>query len=302
VKKHVSVFLNCSPEGWPSLKELFQAIGRYDLVRAGNAEFGWELEFTLPSPEYDLLQTEARNRGIGWHETRTLKATDRELASAPFLRIRLGSEPVPYRTRVEDSFDFTSGCPACGTGAIARESIVVQGDSGSRIDFDKAFIGLTSEGTLTVVSEPVWVAFQNAKITGFRLSPLVEADSGRQIPLRAIIPSESMPFKMDPKTEGLVRSDSPSEGGCQVCHRDGYFETPEVPLQIFYSSGSNLGSLPNISETWERFGVSGRPSLRAKMEGLEARVAPSLLLVRPKVLDILRDLRCSGVVATPVQS
>jgi hypothetical protein len=97
----------------------------------------------------------------------------------------------------------------------------------------------------------------------------------------------------DPETSGGLRRENP----CPDCDRDGYFGTAKSPLELRYSlSRSEADDLPDFSSTSEHFGLS---KLAEPFE--DSVFAQPILVVKPRVVKMLRDLKVRGLLFDPVE-
>ena len=83
---------------------------------------------------------------------------------------------------------------------------------------------------------------------------------------------------MSPRTTGLVR-----DRACEVCRRNGYFQTRKAPTRIVYRA-SDLRDADDVNMSWENLGFAIlEPDLR------ESLLSYPWTLVTPKVRRVFRD-------------
>jgi hypothetical protein len=137
-------------------------------------------------------------------------------------------------------------------------------------------------------------ALRSAEVTGLELRQVLSSREHQPLPWWQIIPEFTMP-KMSPATKGVVQGDPPA---CTLCRRDGHYNTMKEPEEIAYASREvDGGSLPDVVQSWERFGKSHIRSEDFK----DSRLADPLILVRPKVFDIFRKLKVKHACFDPVR-
>lgn len=240
-----------------------------------------------------LKELLARER-VDWFERVDVSYSERELQSAPLLRMMVLSEPLEgggcaYGT----TFDLSTGCVACGAGAIQTSALML---ATADAQFNGPIVAAGCDSV--VVNEGVANALRNARVSGIELRQTRVSGTGDLLPLWQILPSYTMP-RMSLRSRGIFRDVSPG-CGCTVCKRDMYAERIAEPVQIVYDQESlEQGTLPDVAQTWECFSRSVITSDPAR--DLEKRIAHGLLLVRPRVRDVLREARATAVRCEPVE-
>ncbi len=172
-------------------------------------------------------------------------------------------------------YDFALACRVCGTGARQSSDLVVRGQ-----DLPKN--GKVSQCCFhhMLVRDDV-----RSSVLGSGVDP----DSFRAVKINGrstarwfqLWPSATLP-PLHASTAGLERSQHKLGVTCPVCHRDGYFGSPQQPLKPVLAASSLVSmGYPSIEcdkvidvlETWECFGKS-----------LPGNVVPPRVLATPRIV------------------
>ena len=210
-----------------------------------------------------------------------------EILAAPLSVLRVVRAESGYGgPRFGTKFELDDACPRCGTGARPVGDVFLKASDIPK----KADVFQTLDGEY-IVSDRVREEFTKAGITGAELHGVRAARSKERLPWSQLVaPFELPPF--DPDTTGGV----PREDPCPECERNGYFGTAKSPLELRYTFGADyLEEVPDLASTWEHFGLS---KLAEPFE--ESVFAQPLLLVKPRVVELLQKLKVRQVEFVPV--
>jgi hypothetical protein len=193
----------------------------------------------------------------------------------------------------ETDYDFSTGCPECGTGATQT----------SPLRITPAALPVKGHVALTLNQEFLVDEFLATELRidlrGECSLRQVEARRSREpLPWWQILPDVSMP-PMDPLTEGVSGFGPREEGeGCTVCHRDAYggggFE-PLIP--VYRMTESEQQTLPHFVSTWEHF---GRPSRIKFKTGYTIGLAMPMIVMSNFAMQVFLKNKIKGVSFVPV--
>jgi hypothetical protein len=216
----------------------------------------------------ELIERHGR-RSLEFHEDRY---TEEELDSAPLLileptRACEACGGVEYGM----TYDLSGACPACGTGGRQTSAVFVDGEDLAKLEAHRA--GATIFFHI-LVDEGLAEDLENLGATGlsFRSVYALMPDK-RQVKLRRkqLCAARTLP-PMSPRTTGLTR-----DRACEVCWRNGYFQTSKAPTRIVYRA-ADLRDADDVNLTWENLGYAIlKPELR------ESLLSYQWMLVTPKV-------------------
>lgn len=251
--------------------------------------------FDKADPRYEQFLALLRAHGLVWTERIEHEYTAAELHGAPLLEMSL--ERAPRDTGdflYTEQFDFSTMCPKCGTGAVPVGPLVVR-ESALR-GTGLIYRSMRFE---YLVAEPVARALRAAQCSGLELLP-VRSHKGATLSWWQIVPRYEMP-PWSSQTRGTKRGTSRGEicwdAPCEACGRDGYFSDGKQPTQLVYCrSDLRDWPLPDFAQTYERFGCSVLREPFAK-----SQFAQGLLLVSPRVYDILQGFKIDGLRFEPVR-
>lgn len=216
--------------------------------------------------------------------------TTAELRAAPFLALSAEREIETSATEHGTQYDFSTGCPGCGTGAVQTSPYYAPASS-----FPEFGMMCASTDAM-FVAESVARAFLQSGVTGVELRMVLSPSNQQVKGWRQMIVQNTLP-KMSEKTKGIVRGDP---APCALCLRDGHYMSIDCSFDIAYSSAAvSPPELPDVVQTWECFGKSQRRS-NSRL-GLIQRVAPPLVVIKPNVYEIVRSLKMRQVRLYPVR-
>jgi hypothetical protein len=294
MKENVTILINWVKAEWPRAQEFFKAIGRADLAAGTKEEFGWILEYPIPSPGYDLFAKEGRARGFDWVERRWAVYSESDLLNAPLLLMLTSAKAG----RVDDragSFDLSEACSVCGTGARLKTPLTLfmsVRDRYKTLGRHKTHVAHEASERSAFVSHELAERLAAAKASGISLSPIVDQEAVES-GWKYLETTQVMP-RMSLKTRGVT-----TEHQCGRCGRDGHFEATNAPLEIHYDSKEvHVESLADVVETWEWFGIS--KINHSPRKGRIMALARPFLLVKPKVYEVFREIGNSKASFVPV--
>ncbi len=293
MRTKVYVSFNSGAGRWLEVQKLF--------LRTGCAEFlpvepGWGNNYgvTLDSGDPRLQQLrhglkELEKSGFIWSERQDEVYSDQELVTFPAIWLSVNRAPQgnggpTYGT----TYDLSKACPVCGTGAVQTSPLVLKA---SELKVPKSRdVFETLDGEI-MISPRVAEAFKKASVSGVDLRLAVSHRDRSRLPWFQILPTHGMP-RMAETSAGIER-----EKPCPRCGRDGYFGSAYLPMRIRYRACEvTLDKVPDFARTWECFGNS---ALREPFH--ESGFATPLLVVKPKVFRLLRELKVRGLRFLPVE-
>lgn len=223
---------------------------------------------------FRLLEQHREN----WLEEHEDRYTEEELDAARLL-VMHPNRQVEIRGGIKwgMTYDLSAACPACGTGGRQTSAVFMDGEDLSDLDGQRA--GATIFFHL-LVSDGIAEALERigAKGLSFRGVYALMPDK-RQVKLRwkQMCADKTLP-PMSPRTTGLVR-----DRACEVCGRNGYFQTGKEPTRIVYRA-ADLRDADDVNMSWENLGYAIlEPDLR------ESLLSYPWMLVTPKVRRVFRD-------------
>jgi len=248
--------------------------------------------FDETDPRLGALKGLLEEEGITWFERVDAVYSETELRTAPLLRLIIRRDILEGGGCEHGTvFQLSTGCPACGTGSVqVTPAMLTNNDVRNPPQLVEAGNGLV------LVGARVAGALRDECVTGLELRQALLERTLEPAPLWQLIPECTMP-KMSARTRGVRRS---TRSPCALCHREMYGDMLEEPGQIKYD-GDDVKTelLPDVVQTWECFGkswVENDPTVVRRI-----RVAHGLLLVKPRVREILRQLQVRGADFAPIQ-
>lgn len=216
--------------------------------------------------------------------------TDAELRACPFLRLIIARAEIgPFGPKYGTTYDLASGCGECGSGAVQTSPFYAPASALPKTGL------VCCSSTEAFVAEPVVDALRCAEVTGLELRQVQTPREHSPLPWWQIIPKFTM-AKVGPATKGLIQDASLPP--CPRCRRDCHCQMPEEPEELAYSRAEvNPNALPDVVQTWERFGRS----VINREDFKRSRFAEPAILIKPSVFDILRKLKVKQVFFTPVR-
>ncbi len=229
-------------------------------------------------PRLPVLLQLLRQHKADWSEYHYDVYTEEELDSARLLLMQPNREielfgGVEYGT----TYDLSGACPACGTGGKQTSTLFVDAETLGELEGKRA----GSTIFFHIVVDPGFEAeLVRIGATGisFRDIYAVTRDKRQfKIPFRQLCAARTLP-PMSPSTTGLVR-----DKVCEVCGRNGYFETGAEPTRVVYRA-SDLRDADDVNMSWENIGYAElEPELK------DSLLSYPWMVVTPKVRRVFRD-------------
>lgn len=216
--------------------------------------------------------------------------TDADLRLAPLLRVLVRRKEIDAGGPSHGTtYDLSTGCPKCGTGAVQTSPFYAPASA-----FPKTGL-ICASSTEVFVAAAIADALRSSKVTGIELRQVLSSPKREPLPWWQVIPESTMPT-MSPESKGIIHSEGLPP--CSECQRDGHYSTVKEPEQIVYSGLKiTADSLPDVVQTWERFGRSWIDCENFR----DSRFAEPVILVKLKVLDIFRGLKVKHACFAPVR-
>jgi hypothetical protein len=175
------------------------------------------------------------------------------------------------------TYDLSGACPACGTGGKQTSPVFVDGEDLANLEGHRA--GETY-GWHVLVDERLAKDLERIGATGLSFREVVAVWRDKRtlkLPWKQLCAARTLP-PMSPSTTGLIR-----DRACEVCWRNGYFETDDEPTRIVYRA-SDLRDADDVNLSWENVGYAIlKPELR------ESLLSRPWMVVTPKVRRVFRD-------------
>lgn len=235
----------------------------------------------------ERLREALRREGVDSFFRQERFLSDEEILAAPLSSVRIERQTQALGGPSHGTtFSFDSACPRCGTGARPVGDVVLgAGDVPKRGDVFQTLMGER------FVSDRLREEFARGGFTGAGFHDARTAGEPARLPWLQLVPAHELP-PADPSSVGLLR-----ENPCPDCDRDGWFHTVKQPLQLTYSlTPAEHDALPDFLSTWEHFGLS---RLAEPIE--DSAFAQPLLVVKPRVVKMLKDLKVRGLLFDPVE-
>jgi hypothetical protein len=246
--------------------------------------------FDVDEPRFSALVDLLKHESIEWSERIEHIYTDGELRRFPLLNLTVDRKPLEaggpeYGT----TYDLSASCPRCGSGAKQTSALMLP------------LAGLPKSGMLCeaahgeiLVAATLANALREAKLSALELRQARFYRNNEPLPWWQMISTYQMP-PMSEATEGVIRSERLPP--CPHCQRDGHYNSATRPTQIAYDvCVVDPEALPDVVETWERFGRSN-----IDQDFRFSHLGEPLILVSPKVLDVFRRLKIKGARFQPVR-
>lgn len=228
--------------------------------------------------------------GEQWLEDHEDRYTEEELDSARLLVMHPNREcEIDGGVAWGMTYDLSGACPACGTGGRQTSAVFVDGEQLAELEGHRAgatwFYHLLVDDALAHELEQI-----GATGLSFRSVYAVMKDR-RQVRLRwKQLCAERVLPPMSPATTGLVR-----DRACEVCHRNGYFQTRTLPTRVVYRA-EDLRDAQDVNLSWENLGFAVlEPELR------DSLLSSPWTLVTPRVRRVFRDAGITSFVWLPIR-
>lgn len=248
------------------------------------------VKLAADDPRTELL-VEALDRTefqFPWHYEIEVHYDNDDLQASAFAHIHVDRAPrgdtgPDYGTE----YDYSAGCPACGTGARQVSPLRINASALSK----SARITQTYRDEVVIDER---LAAQITEVIG-KTALLRQVEDRRHSPLPwfQLLPTESMP-PADPATGHRVVRDQ-----CPECKRDGfgYAEHCRRPEYTYRLDQADPSTLPDLVFTWEHAGTS-----RLKPEGkyLAHLASPSILVSR-RVKDVFLQNKIKAASFVPAR-
>lgn len=286
MRSMVTLGIEASEISWESMREIFIQSGLHGHAESGPPPYGLYLvDLDMESPSFKVFYSLLVDQGIEWYERRYRMYFPEELEAAPLLWMRVTGLPHGQGgPACGTRYDLSEACPRCGTGARQVSGLRLKP---SEVP-EQGHVVATLHGEV-VISSAVAQLFRNGGVSGVDLRAVKSEDDDSEVGWFQLLPVQVMP-RMSSASLGIEREDP-----CPVCGRDGYCDDPLEPTEIVYNPKDLPPELPDVVMTWECFGNS---CLSSPFE--ESRFAQPLILVKPRVYQILRSLGVQNVEFTPV--
>ena len=243
--------------------------------------------FILPTlAEAAKFEALARSVGLQTWTREVVKYSPAELMTAPLLVLEVSRAPKGLGGPASGTiFDFSTGCPRCGTGATQVSPLRLRPSDVKKASKTKIMETLSAE---ILVDEGVSHVLQQAQVSGLELREAV-SPGGDPLGWYQLIPHKELPpFASD--SQGIL-----VENSCESCHQDGFFNSATEPPEIMYR-GIDISNQAEVARTWEHFGNS------RLVEPIEqSRLARPLILIKPRVARLFESAGVRGVNFIPVQ-
>jgi hypothetical protein len=232
-----------------------------------------------------------RQYGEDWSESHFDRYTDEELDNARllFMKSKYGECEVDGGIRFGTTYDLSTGCPGCGSGARQTSALFLDGDDDELPKLQGHRAGVSYDNHVFVDERiaaeldelgPTGLVFHNV----YALMP-----DKRQVKLRwkQISADRTLP-RMLPQTDGFSQHEP-----CGLCGRSGYLEGAR--LRIFYRA-SDLEGAGDVNLTWE-----GHAGGCLTGEPWDIGLPVPWLLVTPKVMRVFRAAGVTEFDWVPIQ-
>ncbi len=291
MKTRIFLFFNIEEPLWPAVRKLFEDGERHKTLLSEphtRPLFSSYCAVVLDAtdPRLDHLRAALSRAGVEWSERREHIYNMTELLASPLLQIIVRTaERGDLGPKYGTEYDMSHACPLCGTGAIQTSPLYLKPSE------------IPGKGTIfqtydheKLVSLEVANALKSAGVSGIELRPSRSYKAHVDLPWVQLLAHEQLP-PMSPTSRGILR-----ENPCPLCGRDGYFGSAHEPSEIEYSADQvAIDSLPDAVYTYEYFGKS-----RLEVPFTKSYFARPLLLVKPKVFEVLLQQKVRGVEFVPV--
>jgi len=304
VRVRYYISFNEGRAGYPRVLRLAQKVGCDEGLKGPDKFFCGFFGYTFESddPRLELLRDALRDAGIAWSERIEHVYADDELCGAALLWLTVSRAPMCcHEIRTGTTYDLSVACPACGTGAVQTSPLVIRrGRLPKKADICDAGWGC---GPI-LVSTRIADSLRKAGLSGAELRQARACRTGEPLEWWQIIAAHVMP-RISRQSENLIRDtgalvEGGREWGCDVCKRDMHAARGSEPLDIVYErSEVDPEQLPDAVQTWECFGRSV-PRDDPEHHDVQGYARP-LLLVKPRVMELLRAEKVRGAQFTPAR-
>lgn len=158
--------------------------------------------------------------------------------------------------KLEDQFDFSCACVACGSGAIQKAPLTMRSS-----DLRSSDIRQTYESDY-IVTEYFRDDLASLGTSYDCFRPIINKVSGMEMHTHAQMYSPLQLPEMSPESSGITVDDYSSSKQCSLCKRDNHFDMPDADPEYVYSGLDheflNQFADYKIASTYELFGISIR--------------------------------------------
>lgn len=241
-----------------------------------------------PKTEFLVEALDRLEFTYAWHYDIEVHYNNDDLQASLYAHIAVNRAPrgdtgPEYGTE----FDYSAGCPACGTGARQVSPLRINASALSktaRIISTYADEFLVDEQLAAKIAEVIGATALLRQVEDRRHSPL---------PWFQMLPTEYMP-PADPSTGHRVVREQ-----CPVCKRDGfgYAEHCRRPEYTYRLDQVDPSTLPDLVFTWEHAGTS---RLRPEGKYLANLASPNILVSR-RVMNVFLENKVKAVSFVPVR-
>ena len=251
---------------------------------------GFAFVFTGDDPRLEAIRLQMRGIGRNWNEIHECLYEDSELRESPLLLLGLRERLfLGGGTQFGTQYDVSSACPHCGTGAVQTSPLMLPAVRFS----EKGHICGTYLDHFLVSTE-LAKALLKARVTGLELRQAHSYRSQKSLPWWQMIGTYTMP-RMSPQTKGVFHDMRPG-WGCAYCQRDCYEGMEEM---VYSLDDVRPSAVPDVVQTWECF---SRSVLHDDPErNLRRDFGQPLLLMKPRVFDVFRELKVKSAEFSPVR-
>jgi len=258
-------------------------------VIAGKQSWIFGQTLDADDPRLIRLRSALQQKGVRRFERRENQYDESEIRSAPLLHFVVTTAPRQFGgPQCGTAYDLSQACPACGTDSTQVSALMAKASQLPK----RALICQTLDHEY-LVSADLEQSLRKSGISGLELRQVRSHKDQALLPWWQMIALTTMP-RMAASTRGVIRG---SPAPCPRCSRDGFFMTVTEPEEIVYNASEvDIERLPDCVQTWECFGKSG-----VKEPFHLSHFARPLMLVKPKVYEILCSVEVRGIEYIPVQ-
>lgn len=269
------------------ITKFFREIGREELLHEevilpDRPRLCW-LRIAKDDPDLILIKKMFGENGWEFSESIERVYDYEELLQCKLLAFVVDAQPVglggPY---YGTTYNLNNACKRCGSGAIQTSNLKL-----NPADIPRGYnFHVTSHNNILVSGR---IASELKKrLRGFELRPAVSHLDGSELDYYQIIPLFCVP--------SISQSEGIESNACETCGRSGFHRSVERPVVLHYENlDDSFLRKADIFWTWELF---GQGFLREEFS--DSQFAQPLLLVKPAVMDIFKELTVKDAYFEPV--